>query len=524
MTRRNSSYFVRLLTLSTLVTAVIAHQCSAATFQGDDEGAWGTILGRLVDEAGGPARAHVVLLQVPPGEEWVIDPIVCPGTPFFVAASFLPAVESVFAREDGRFEFEEVPPGTWRLGHESMGAYHFSVPLEVEANAVVDAGAISMATRSPAHWVRGWIRSDLGSHPGLRCQVHWWRPGHDGSLRLATIRPEPGGRFAIPLPVAGESISILVLQGEESYAFAEGVPVPADGVELLLCPLHSVALRLEDGHGREMAIHSAQVALVESSGRALDLGWISHSEPGSVRIPDGRFVIRILAAGVRGFTAGPFDAAEVGESLVVRVPDPAERRSAGQGDSSPTSRGPLHSMQSPDPWERALAMASSVSLGHHPGSWDAREFVEESRRRAAFSTDSSLEGRLTLGGSRGRPSRSVSPFASAATRPSRFRAGTRASRPCRDRWSRRFGSRSTPKAASCSVRRAQAATGCWCRPRSTRWRTGSSRMRGCWRSTSLRSERVSRRSGSETFRWADCGSVVTRATTAGCWSGTDQAA
>ena len=93
MTRRNSSYFVRLLTLSTLVTAVIAHQCSAATFQGDDEGAWGTILGRLVDEAGGPARAHVVLLQVPPGEEWVIDPIVCPGTPFFVAASFLPAVE-----------------------------------------------------------------------------------------------------------------------------------------------------------------------------------------------------------------------------------------------------------------------------------------------------------------------------------------------------------------------------------------------------------------------------------------------
>ena len=382
---------VALLLLSWCAT----HEAGAAapgTVDPLQEPAAGRLLGSMVDPGGEPARLPVALVQVAPGEEWRIAPLVTPHSRF-------PAlVDAALPGEDGRFELADVPPGSWRLAHYTLGAYHFTEPFAVSPGAAVDVGAIPVATRSPAHWVRGRIPAGPGSPAMAICGVFWWRPGHDGSVRLPLGAP-PGGEFALPLPVAGEEVSLLVLRGRESYSFAEGVPVPSEGVELPLCPLRTVAVRLEDAEWRGAPISRVQVAIVESTGRALDLGLLD-SYADSVPIPDERFLLRLSTSGGTHLEAGPFDPGQVGDVLRIRDARRAPPLVEVRRPPAPTPSEPSPSMQSADPRERALALAVATNnlFRSHLGSWEHREFERRNAKRVTSSGEALLRGRLTFGG------------------------------------------------------------------------------------------------------------------------------
>ena len=359
----------------------------------------GSVVGRLRDAMGEPARKQVVLCRVPPGEERELEPVVCARSLGFLdIGAVVPYVDTTYPEADGSFRFEGVRPGMWRLGHYALGAYHFSPPVEVAAGEVVDFGELRLASRSPTQWVRGRVSGAPLPLDPYSCEISWWRPGHSGAWRPISVLPDDGGSFEIPLPVAGERISIIALYDEESYAYAGGVPVPAEGIDLVLRPLRPIALHLETQDGDEVSGGDYDISLLEPSGRPVCLGMFLDPEPLGLLVPDRTFLIHLWPHGGPSFTAGPFDARRLVDELVIRVPS-LEGRSAPSSYSETPSLGQRDlALDSPVPRDRAIALAATGWLPDHLRALERADWREASRE-AEF-TPFRLEGRWLLGGER----------------------------------------------------------------------------------------------------------------------------
>ena len=362
----------------------------------------GTVVGRLRNAAGRPARRHVVLCRVPPGEERELEPVVCArSSGIWTGGAVVPYVHDTYPGTDGGFRFAKVRPGTWRLAHYALGAYHFTLPFEVAAGELADTGVLQLASRSPAQWVRGRVRGATLPFDSFSCEISWWRPGHSGGWRPSSVLADADGSFAIPLPVAGERISLVALYREESYAYAGGVPVPAEGIDLVLRPLRPVALRLESRDGAELSGGDPDLCLLEPSGRPVRLGMFLDLEPPVLPVPEQPFHLHLWPQGASPFTAGPFHVRQLGGELVIQVPAPPE----GSAPSAPSVPGGSPALaeenlplDSPVPRDRALALAASGWLPDHLRSLATPDWREATRGEEP--TAFQLEGRWLLGGER----------------------------------------------------------------------------------------------------------------------------
>lgn len=366
-----------------------------------DEEPSGTLVGRLLDPGGYPARAPLVLVPVLPGEEWWPDPVVCPSSERTTATRFLPVWAERAPDVDGAFQFDRLPAGSWRVAHYDSGAFHVSQPLEVAPGALTDAGVLQLAGRSPVRWVRGRMRWESGPNWFQDGRVLWWRDGHDGGWRSVSLEVTREGRFAIPLPAEAVSVTLFAWVGRESYAFAEDVPVPSEDVELVLRPRWPVALRLEDGSGAPVECESVELHLAPDSGRRYFLEDRFGREFGTVRVPEERFLVRYRLSDDRTGEAGPFEPADVlagpGSQpvLAIRVPDADGREPPDAGATRPWKLPPVRSSE---PRDRALDLLAAGPLDSHIDGDSLAPMPRRGRRGRASTSDHVLAGRLTLGG------------------------------------------------------------------------------------------------------------------------------
>lgn len=189
--------------------AVIALSPSMAAGQGfspaADEEPSGTLVGRLLDPGGYPARAPLVLVPVLPGEEWWPDPVVCPSSERTTATRFLPVWAERAPDVDGAFQFDRLPAGSrsnWK--------------------APSTSGARSAQTGKNRVAV---VRSEDGQTTG---SGHHSSPGRTGtSTSGARAGYPPGSRrrpTSVPLgssSAAGEKPCPAAMEGESAMTATE---------------------------------------------------------------------------------------------------------------------------------------------------------------------------------------------------------------------------------------------------------------------------------------------------------------